>query len=121
MAEQSLAKVRHAVPSFGCPHPRRMSSSRMSARAVPRVTSETFAPRRMQSRTGGLQLRVAADDALHLFVGERAVRRFRGGEDTVDDLVGRRQAAALEPEDDVRLPRHRPDFDLLLPPDEARR
>ena len=54
-----------------------------------------------------------------LLVRQHAVRRFRRGKDAIDDLVGRRQAAALEPEDDVRPAGHRPDFDLLLPADEA--
>src|SRR5207237_9880688 len=65
-------------------------------------TSETFAPRRMQLGAGRLELRVAADDALHLFVRQRAVGRLRGREHAIDDVVGGRQAAALEPEDHVR-------------------
>src|ERR1700733_14793548 len=54
-----------------------------------------------------LDLHVGADDALPLLVREQPVRSFRGGEDAIDELVGRRQPSALEPEDDVRAARHR--------------
>ena len=52
---------------------------------------------------------------------QHPVRRLGRGEDAIDDLVGGGQAAAFQPEDHVRPSRHRPDLDLLLPPDQARR
>src|SRR6185436_439865 len=61
--------------------------------------SEASAARGFELDAGRLQLRVAAGDALHLLVGQRPVRRLRRGEDAIDDLLGGRQAAALQPED----------------------
>ena len=48
-------------------------------------------------------------------------RRFGRREHSLDDLVGHRQPALLQPVDDVRLAGHRTDLDLLLATDQARR
>ena len=72
-------------------------------------------PKQRQRATASIQL---SGSPASVSTGRR---RLRLGEDAIDDLVGRRQAALLQPEDDVRLARHRADLDLLLAADQARR
>src|SRR5204862_1100912 len=76
---------------------------------------------RFQSGTAGLCFGLATGQALHLLVSERPIRYLGRDKDAVNDLICRGQAAALEPEDNVRAARHRSDFDFLVPADQARR
>src|SRR5213593_479040 len=87
------------------------------------VGSKTSSPawRAWWPRTGGLGPHIAADEAFDLLVRERSLRRLCRGKDAIDDLIRRRQAATLQPEDDVGAARHRADLDFLLPADQARR
>src|SRR5262245_36001281 len=59
--------------------------------------------------------------AKHFFLGEHGARGLRAAEDAIDQLLIGLDAAALQPEQHVRLARHGTDLDLLHASDQARR
>src|SRR5205823_10834513 len=112
------SRRRRRRPAFGCyPGPISVSASKAPGTGEPlerlwfgsTVNGSRQRPvsrRRGSRRDSGKDLsrlyRSVArlvDELVHLIVGERASRRFGGGEDAVDHLVGHRQPPAFEPED----------------------
>src|SRR5688572_1860652 len=107
-----------ARPVRGGSERRAAPLSPLVSRAKELITNKADKNYNGPCETEGAQLALAfdfnparlVDDHLNLFPRERAVRRFRGGEDAIDDLVGRRHVAPLEPEDDIRSAGHGTDL-----------